>query len=332
MHRVVVLALDGLVLLDFGAASQFFGFRHRDPDPPRYELRVCTSDGGPVVSACGAQVAGQGGLELLDQADTVLVPGYGPITDPLPRATASALRRAAAGGARMVSICTGAFALGHSGLLDGRRATTHWAVTGDLRRLFPEATVEDNVLYVDDGDLLSSGGVAAGIDLCLHIIRGDFGAEAANKVARRTLVSPHRAGDQAQFVEHRLPHPVSANIDMARLLSWLDERLEQPLSVAEMADHIGYSPRSFGRHFQAQFGTSPWKWVTRQRVLRAQRLLETSDLTIAQIATRCGFETTVAFRRRFREILHIAPSDYRRAFHTTPNDAVRTSSEPAPSP
>ncbi|XVQ15215.1 GlxA family transcriptional regulator [Spirillospora sp. CA-255316] len=331
MHRVVILALDGLVLLDFGAASQFFGHRHRDPDPARYELRVCTADGEPVRSACGASVAGQGGLELLDDADTVIVPGYGPIADPLPGATASALSRAAAKGTRMVSICTGAFALGHSGLLDGRRATTHWAVTEDLSRLFPAAKVEANVLYVDDGDVLSSGGVAAGIDLCLHIVRTDFGAEVANRIARRTLVAPHRAGDQAQFVDHRDPRPVSSNIDMARLLSWLDDRLEQPLSVTEMADHIGYSTRSFGRHFQAQFGTSPWKWVARQRVLRAQRLLETSDLTIAQIATRCGFESTVAFRRRFRELVHISPSDYRRAFRTTPDEASAPQRADAPS-
>ncbi|GII96020.1 GlxA family transcriptional regulator [Sinosporangium siamense] len=325
MHRVVVLALDELVLLDFGAASQFFGHRHRDPDPAQYEFQVCTAGGAPVRTACGVTVTGQGGLELLGHADTVIVPGYGPITDPLPTATVSALRGAAARGARMVSICTGAFALGHSGLLDGRRATTHWAVADDMSRLFPAAKVEANVLYVDDGDVLSSGGVAAGIDLCLHIVRNDFGAEVANRIARRTLVAPHRAGDQAQFVEHRLPHPVTPTIDMARLLSWLDDRLERPLSVAEMAGHIGYSTRSFGRHFRAQFGTSPWKWVARQRVLRAQRLLEASDLTVAQIATRCGFESTVAFRRRFRELVHISPSDYRRAFRTTPNGSAHAS-------
>ncbi|GAA0895457.1 GlxA family transcriptional regulator [Pseudonocardia zijingensis] len=316
MHRVAALALDGLVLLDFGAISQFFGHRHRDPEPENYELVVCTEGGGPVTSACGAAVGGHGDLDVLEQADTVIVPGYGPILEPLPERTASALHAAAERGCRMVSICTGAFALGHAGLLDGRRATTHWAVTADLRRLFPTATVEDNVLYVDDGRLLTSGGVAAGIDLCLHIVRSDFGAEVANKIARRTLVAPHRAGDQAQFVEygHRPAEP--ADIDMARLLSWVEERLDRPLSVAEMAGHIGYSTRSFSRRFQAQFGTSPWRWVARQRILRARQLLESSDLTVEQIAARCGFETTVAFRRRFRELVHVSPSDYRRAFRT----------------
>jgi AraC family transcriptional activator FtrA len=197
-------------------------------------------------------------------------------------------------------------------LLDGREVTTHWAVTDELTRLFPEATVLPNVLYVRDGTLLSSGGVAAGIDLCLDIVREDFGAEYANKIARRSVIAPHRAGDQAQFIEH--DDPAATNIDMAELLVWLDERLDQPLTVADMAGHIGYSPRSFGRHFQAQIGTSPWKWLARQRITRARQLLETCDLPIDQIAKRCGFESTVAFRRRFRDLVHLSPSDYRRAF------------------
>lgn len=313
---MVVLALDGLVMLDFGAVSQFFGHRHRDPDPQAYALRVCTPDGRAVVSACGATVEGHGGLDELGSADTVVVPGYGPILEPLPDPTASALRAAAQRGARIVSICTGAFALGHSGLLDGRRATTHWMVTDDLRRLFPAARVEDNVLYVDDGDVLTSGGVAAGIDLCLHIVRSDQGAGAANRIARRTLVSPHRSGDQAQFVEPRRPVPEPDDIDMARLLGWLDERLDRPLSVADMAAHAGYSARTFTRRFHAQVGTSPWRWVARRRIVRAQQLLEDSTLPVDQVAHRCGFATTVAFRRRFRETVHVSPSEYRRSFRT----------------
>ncbi|PRY35619.1 GlxA family transcriptional regulator [Umezawaea tangerina] len=315
MHRVVVLVLEGVVLLDFGAAAQFFGHRHRDPEPQHYEFRVCSPDGLPVTSGCGVPIGAHGGLELLDEADTVIVPGYELIADPLPDGAAVALNRAAAGGARMVSICTGAFALGHSGLLDGHKATTHWAVTDQLQRLFPAVGVVDNVLYVADGQVLTSGGVAAGIDLCLHIVREDFGADVATKVARRTLVAPHRSGDQAQFVEHATP--AATSVDMAALLNWLDERLDQPLSVADMAEHIGYSTRSFGRHFQAQVGTSPWKWVAKRRVVRAQQLLETTDLTVEQIAQRCGFESTVAFRRRFRELVHLAPTDYRRAFRGT---------------
>lgn len=312
MHRVAALVLKGVVALDFGAVAQFFGHRHRDPEPVRYAFHVASADGEPVRTGIGVPLGVHGGLELLDAADTVVIPGYEPIAEPLDPATVAALRRAVARGARVVSICTGAFALGHAGLLDGREVTTHWAVTDELTRLFPEATVLPNVLYVRDGTLLSSGGVAAGIDLCLDIVREDFGAEYANKIARRSVIAPHRAGDQAQFIEH--DDPAATNIDMAELLVWLDERLDQPLTVADMAGHIGYSSRSFGRHFQAQIGTSPWKWLARQRVTRARQLLETCDLPIDQIARRCGFESTVAFRRRFRDLVHLSPSDYRRAF------------------
>jgi AraC family transcriptional activator FtrA len=314
MHRVVVLVLDGVVPLDFGAAAQFFGHRHRDPDPVHYDFAVCSVDGHPVETSVGVPVGVQGGLELIDRADTVIIPGYEAITEPLTDDCLFALRAAADAGVRMVSICTGAFALGHAGVLDGRKVTTHWAVSEELRRLFPSATVVPDLLYVQDGQVWSSGGVAAGIDLCLDILRHDIGAEAANSVARRSVVAPHRSGDQAQFIEHNLP--TIASPDMAELLIWIDKHLDQPLTIADLAMHAGYSPRSFGRHFQARVGTSPWKWVMRQRILRAQHLLQSCDLTMDAIAGRCGFESTVAFRLRFREIVHMSPSDYRRAFRS----------------
>jgi AraC family transcriptional activator FtrA len=314
MHQVVVLALGGIVPLDFGAAAQFFGHRHRDPGPVHYEFSVCSVDGQPVDSSVGVEIGVNGGLELIDQANTLIIPGYEAIEDPLNDECVAVLRKAADAGVRMVSICTGAFALGHAGLLDGRKVTTHWAVSKELKRLFPLAIVLPDLLYVKDGAVLSSGGVAAGIDLCLDILRGDIGAEAANSVARRSVVAPHRSGDQAQFVEHDVPATTSP--DMAELLAWVDEHLDQPLTVGQLAKHVAYSTRSLGRQFQARVGTSPWKWVTRQRILRAQHLLQSTDLTIDAVATRCGFDSTVAFRLRFRETVHMSPSDYRRAFHS----------------
>lgn len=316
MHRVVTLVLEGVVLLEFGAAAQFFGQLARDPEPKRYEFLVASATGESVPSAVGVPIGVDGGLELLRTADTVIVPGYESIFDPLPAEVAAGLRDAMAGGARMVSICTGAFALGHAGLLDGRQVATHWYLADQLGEFFPKATVLPNVLYVRDGPLYSSGGVAAGIDLCLSIVREDFGAAFANRCARLAVVSPHRSGDQAQFVVHDLPR--TTGVDMAELLAWLDDQLHQPLTVEDMAKHIGYSPRSFGRHFREQVGTSPWQWLTRRRVERSRLLLETSDLPISQIAPRCGFESVVAFRRRFRELVHVSPSDYRRTFRGAP--------------
>ncbi|MEC3980822.1 GlxA family transcriptional regulator [Amycolatopsis sp. H20-H5] len=307
-----MLALDGVVLLEFGAAAQFFGRMHRDPEPMRYEFLVASADGENVNSMAGVPIGVAGGLELLRTANTIIVPGYNLIFDSLPAEVVTGLQDAMAAGTRVVSICTGAFALGHAGLLDGKQVTTHWAQTDRLGEFFPGATVLPNVLYVRDGLLYSSGGVAAGIDLCLSIVREDFGATFANRCARLAVVSPHRSGDQAQFVVHDLPR--ATGIDMAELLAWLDEQLGRPLAVADMAQHIGYSQRSFGRHFRDQVGTSPWQWLTRRRVERARLLLETSDLPISQIAQRCGFESVVSFRRRFRELIHVSPSDYRRTF------------------
>lgn len=320
-HRVVALLLPGVVVLDFGAVTQFFGHRHRDAGPVHYDLAVCSPDGRRVPSAAGVDIGVDGGPELLADADTVVVPGYEDILSPLPEPAAAALRAASARGARLVSICTGAFALGHSGLLDGRRATTHWHVTGELRRLFPAATVVDNELYVVDDAVLTSGGVAAGIDLCLRIVREDCGVEVANAVARRSLVAPHRSGDQAQFVEHPVPEP--SDVDIAALLAWIDDHLGDPLRLADLAGRTGYSVRTFGRLFRAEVGIPPWQWVTRQRILRARHLLEASDLPVEQVAARCGFTSTVAFRRRFHDLVHVSPSQYRRTFRGEPPDRSR---------
>lgn len=312
MHRVVVLALDGVVLLDVAAPAQVFGARHRDPAPSRYEFELCSVDGAPVRSVAGFDLTTSGGIERLRMADTVIVPGYERIFDPLAEPLCDALAAAASRGTRMVSICTGAFALGYAGLLDGHAATTHWAVADQLQSLFPNAGVRPDVLYIDDGPVLTSGGIAAGIDLCLHIVRADHGAEVANAIARRSVVAPHRSGNQAQFVEHPLPEVRSSGL--AETLAWAQERLSEPIAVADLAAHAGYSVRSFCRRFRAEAGTSAWQWILLQRVLLARRLLETSDLGTEQVATAAGFSSAVAFRKRFRELVGTTPSAYRAAF------------------
>lgn len=298
--------------MDLGSAAQFFGHRHRDPAPQRYDFRLASPDGEPIVSGAGFEIGVAGGVKLLEQADTIVIPGYEDIFSPLAEETAEALRAAQRRGCRLVSICTGAFALGHAGLLDRRTATTHWATTDDLRRMFPHVEVVDNVLYMEDESVFTSGGVAAGIDLCLHLLRLDLGAEEANHVARRSVVAPHRSGNQAQFVEQVSPRDDSDA--MTDVLASTLERLNEPLSVAVLARELGYSERTFTRRFRNQVGISPWQWIIHQRLIRGQQLLESTDLSIDQVAQECGFTSTVAFRKRFRERFEMSPTSYRRAF------------------
>jgi transcriptional regulator GlxA family with amidase domain len=212
----------------------------------------------------------------------------------------------------MVSICTGAFALAQAGLLDGRRATTHWRHAHQLRERFPHVRVEPDVLYVDEGDVLTSAGVAAGIDLCLHLVRRDLGAAEANRVARRIVVAPHRAGGQAQFVERPVSDVPAAGLAATR--AWMLERLDTPLTVADLARHAGYAPRTFARRFRAETATTPLAWLLDQRALAARRLLEETDLPVEQVAARCGFGTAAGFRAHFRRALRTSPSAYRAAF------------------
>jgi AraC family transcriptional activator FtrA len=251
------------------------------------------------------------GLEALERADTVVVPGIGDRAWPLPAAALDALRAAAGRGARVASICTGAFVLAAAGLLDGRRATTHWSYAGLLAREFPRVTVDPDVLYVDDGDVLTSAGVGAGVDLCLHMVRRDFGARAANAVARRMVVAAHRDGGQSQYVERPLP---AGDGGLAATRAWMEERLAEPLTVEAMARHAGYSERSFARRFRAETGTTPLQWLIARRVSEAQRLLEGSDCGVEEVATRCGFGGAVALRQHFGRVVGTSPTAYRRTF------------------
>jgi transcriptional regulator GlxA family with amidase domain len=311
-HHVAVLALDRVVAFDLSIPAQIFG--HED-ERHRYRLTVCGEQAGPVRTSTGFAIVADRGIETVKRADTIVVPGIEDGGMPPQPATLEALRRAEQSGARMISICTGAFVLAAAGILDGRRATTHWRHAADLQRRFPAVEVDPRVLDVDDERVLTSAGVASGIDLCLHVVARDHGAAAANAIARRMVVAPHRGGGQAQFVERALPERSDDGLGATR--TWMLERLEQPLTVAAMARHAVRSERSFMRHFRAETGSTPLRWLHEQRILLARRLLEETDLPIEDVATSSGFGTATNLREHFRRATHTTPTAYRRAFTTT---------------
>jgi transcriptional regulator GlxA family with amidase domain len=301
MHRVAVLAFDGVVAFDLATPLQVFNAVRG------YETVVCAAE-PHVTAAHGFGIVAPAGLEALASADTVVVPGIADETTPLPEPTLAALR---ATEARMASICTGSFVLGWAGLLEGRRATTHWRSADEFRRQFPGVHLEPDVLYVDEGDLITSAGVAAGIDLCLHLVRKDLGAEAANRSARRIVVAPHRDGGQAQFIDRPVP---AAGGGLEATRAWILARLHEPLTIEQMARHAGYAPRTFARRFRQETGTTPLQWLLAQRVDHARRLLESTDLPVEHVADRAGFGTAVNLREHFRRHVVTTPSAYRRAF------------------
>jgi transcriptional regulator GlxA family with amidase domain len=309
-HRVVALCLEWLVAFDLTAPAQAFGLASRR-GRTLYEFSTCSADGTEVRTTSGFGVSPQAGLEALRRADTIVVPGYGEIFSPLPEEVATGLRTAADRGARVLSVCTGAFALAHAGLLDGRRATTHWAWADELASRFPAVTVEADALYVDEGEVMTSAGLSAGIDLSLHAIRKDFGAAIGEKVARRMVAAPHREGGQAQFFK---PPETETLGSFEPTRRWITERLDEPLDVAAMSAHAGVSPRTFARRFRAETGTTPLQWLLSQRVLEARRLLEQTDLPIETIAWRTGFGTAASLRDHFRRATATTPTAYRRTF------------------
>ncbi len=322
-HRVVALCLEGLVAFDLAAPAQAFTAAARPGGEPLYEFSTCSVGGGEVWTTTGFGMRPRGpggarrgageapGLEALERADTVVVPGYFAIFDPPPAEATAALERAAARGARVLSVCTGAFALAHAGLLDGRRAATHWAWAGELARRFPAVAVDPDALYVDEGEVMTSAGLSAGIDLSLHVIRKDFGAAAGERVARHMVAAPHREGGQAQFAK---PAPAAPGGSLEATRRWAAERLAEPLDVAAMSHHAGVSPRTFARRFREETGTTPLQWLLAQRVLEARRLLEESDLPVEAVAWRSGFGTAASLRDHFRRATATTPTAYRRAF------------------
>jgi transcriptional regulator GlxA family with amidase domain len=311
MHRVVALCLDGLVAFDLTAPAQAFGLAARPGGEPLYEFSTCSAGGAEVRTTSGFGVSPRSGLGALRRADTVVVPAYAAVLDPPPEEALAALRVASRRGARVLSVCSGAFALAHAGLLDGRRAATHWAWAGELARRFPAIEVDPDALYVDEGEVMTSAGLSAGIDLSLHVIRKDFGVAAGERVARHMVAAPHREGGQAQFAE---PAAAAAGGSLEDTRRWAAERLEQPLDVAAMAAHARVSPRTFARRFREETGTTPLQWLLAQRVLEARCQLEESALPVEAIAWNCGFGTAASLRDHFRRATATTPTAYRRAF------------------
>lgn len=314
-HRIVALALPGVLLLDLAAPTHVFGHC----GAPEYAFALAGAHAGPVPTSSGFDLVAPHGLDALQEADTIVVPGTAPVRRP-DDDVLSALRSAFQRGVRVLSVCTGAFTLARAGLLDGRRATTHWSEADRLAEAFPAVMVDPTVLYVDEGSVLTSAGVAAGIDLCLHVLRRDLGAERAAAVARRMVVAPHRNGGQAQFLQRpidgvpseRGPH--AAGLESTR--TWALERLAEPLTVARMAGHAAVSARTFARRFVEETGTTPAQWLLDHRTRAAQELLEHTDLSVEEVAARSGFGTTAGLREHLRRRLRTTPTAYRGAFRT----------------
>ncbi len=310
-HVVAVVAFDGVVPFDLAIPCEVFErVRLRDGRAP-YVVRVCGT--AREVAAQAFTIRPRAGLATLRDADTVVVPGIDDVARPIPPTLVSALRRAAARGARIVSICSGAFVLAATGLLDGRRATTHWLATDLLARRHPEIRVEPDALFVDEGALLTSAGAAAGLDLCLHLVRRDFGAEVAAHAARCAVMPLTREGGQAQFIRQPDEH-VGHEVSLAPLLRWMTQHLREPLSLAQLARRAGMSTRTLSRHFREQVGTSPTQWLLRARVRRAQQLLERTKHAMSRVADDCGFGSIAAFRAHFQRVVGTSPRSYRAAF------------------
>jgi len=313
-HRIVVVAYDRVALFELAIAVEVFGLPRPELDVPWYDFAVCSADPG-VLRATGAlRVRARWGLGAIARADTIIVPGWRDPLETPPARLLSALRRAHRRGARLVAICSGVFVLAATGLLDGKRATTHWRYVDVLRARYPTILVEPDVLYVQEGRVFSSAGSAAGIDLCLHLVRLDHGADIANQVARRLVVSPHREGGQAQFIAS--PVPGRPGRGLGRALDWALAHIDRPLGVGEMAKAAALSPRTFVRRFRAELGSTPHRWLIRQRVLAAQRQLEASRLSIEEVAGSVGFGTAQTLRLHFRRLLRTSPTAYRRRFAT----------------
>ncbi|MES9543367.1 helix-turn-helix domain-containing protein [Actinomadura sp. NPDC000600] len=319
MHRVAALVRPPQSTFELGCAAQMFGIE-RAGLPVRYAFGVCTEHPGPVATLAGYDMIVTDGLDALDAADTVIVPGWLPADRPPSPAVVQALRRAHARGTRVVSICSGAFALAHAGLLDGRKATTHWGLADELATSFPHVQVDPDVLYVDHGDVATSAGAGAGIDLCMHLIRSDQGARYAAHVARTMVMPPHREGGQLQYSAP--PRPAQIDGTLAPLLDWIAERLGEPVTIESMAAHAGVSTRTLARRFAEQLGTSPGQWLLAQRIAAAQDLLESSDLPLDAIARRTGLSSATNLRRRFLNTLGTTPGAYRRTFRTRPQGHV----------
>ncbi len=311
--RVAVLAFEGVSLFHLSVPGTVFGADRVPGGLPPYEVRYCAPEPGRVRTDQGMEIEVPAGLEAMAAADIVVVPAWNHPEQVAPAALTDALRQAHARGAQVVGLCLGAFVLGDAGLLDGRRATTHWACRGLFARRFPRADFHPDVLYVDDGHVITSAGTVAAIDCCLHLVRQRHGADAANRVARLLVTPPHRQGGQAQYIEQPVPSLPSEH-RLPGVMEWAREHLSQPLSLDVLADVARMSRRTFTRRFREATGTTVVKWLVAERVARAQQLLETTDMPIERLATEVGFGTALSLRQHFAGQMRTSPSSYRRAF------------------
>ncbi|UZE23805.1 transcriptional regulator FtrA [Pseudomonas sp. B21-056] len=309
---VAILVYEGLCVFEFGIALEIFGLPRPELDVAWYAHRIVAVDPGPMRALGGIQISVDAGLEELETADTIIIPGWRSYHEAPPQALLDALRSAHARGARLLSICSGVFVLAATGLLDGETVTTHWQFSHELAERFPLIKVDPNVLYVDSGQIITSAGSAAGIDACLHLIARDFGTHVANSVARRLVMAPQRTGGQSQFIV--APVCKSPRNELSQVLQWIREHLDQPLSVSDMAARVAMSERTFLRRFIETTGLSPKAWLQQERLNRARELLETTDQSATGIAQACGYRSVESFRAAFRNAVGLPPSAYRERF------------------
>ncbi|MFF4358297.1 GlxA family transcriptional regulator [Streptomyces sp. NPDC001604] len=313
LQNVAAVVLDGVNPFELAVVCEVFGTDRSDDGLPVYDFAVASAEGPVLSTRAGFSMNVGHGLERLEEADLIAVPAGACFeTREFPPELLDALRRAAGRGARILSVCSGVFVVAAAGLLDGRRCAVHWHHAEELARAYPQLTVEPDVLYVDEDPVITSAGTAAGIDACLHIVRKEQGPEVANKIARRMVVPPHRDGGQAQYIERPLPR--SHGDTVAEVLVWMERHLDEEVTVEQLAERAHMSPRTFARRFQQETGTTPYRWILRQRVLLAQRLLEGTDETVDAIAGRAGFGNAAALRHQFVQAIGTTPNAYRRTF------------------
>lgn len=316
VKSVVTVLYDRLATFEFAIAVEVFALPRPELKVDWYRFSVCSFDARPLRATGGVSVLARGGAGALRNADTIVIPGWRDPDELPPKALLAALRRAHDRGATLLSICSGVFVLAAAGLLDGKRATTHWRYVDQLRAKYPCIDVEPDVLYVDEGRVLTSAGSAAGIDLCLHIVRRDYGAEVANQVARRLVVPPHRDGGQSQYV--RAPIRERASDGLAPVMEWAIGRLDRRLTIRDLAKKAAMSERTFARRFVDETGTTPHRWLSAQRLVAAQRLLETTGDSIDDVAEASGFDTAETLRHHFRRAFGTTPTAYRARFTVAP--------------
>lgn len=317
MHTIAVIAFEGLSPFHLSVPCIVFGDDLLKLGAPRYRLLICGENIGPVRTMSGFNIDVEHDLSLLEEADTVILPAWRDPKERPSKALIEALKDAHARGTRIVGLCLGTFILAEAGLLDGRAASTHWAWADEFKERYPHIALNQDALYIDEGDILTSAGTAAAIDCCLHIVRNDYGAEIANRIARRLVVAPHRHGGQAQYIEKPLPKTADAD-QLDATINWAMAHLNEPLSLERLADRAGMSLRSFTRNFRKKTGDTFTQWLLNHRLAAAQRLLETSSCSIDNVAELAGFGSTVSLRQHFTRAFSIPPASYRRQFVDKP--------------